>query len=154
MVIAMVRGRPIHDGGIRRRPKDRKAQIARASAEAFSALGYHAVSMEAIASRVGISATALYRHYPSKYNLFRDAVFALGEQLVDCTDSSLRSSTPRSPIASPAASTGGRRAICAATTRPPSTARCVPSTAGFRSRSWHFGRNSPRDSAGCCRRPC
>jgi AcrR family transcriptional regulator len=85
MVIAMARGRPIHDGGIRRRPKDRKAQIARASAEAFSALGYHAVSMEAIASRVGISATALYRHYPSKYNLFRDAVLALGEQLVDCT---------------------------------------------------------------------
>src|SRR5262245_8591590 len=76
---------PIHDGGIRRRPKDRKAQIARASAEAFSALGYHAVSMEAIASRVGISATALYRHYPSKYNLFRDAVLALGEQLVECT---------------------------------------------------------------------
>ena len=70
---------------IRRRPKDRKAQIARASAEAFSALGYHAVSMEAIASRVGISATALYRHYPSKYDLFRDAVLALGEQLVQST---------------------------------------------------------------------
>lgn len=71
--------------GIRRRPKDRKAQIARASAEAFSALGYHAVSMEAIASRVGITATALYRHYSSKYDLFRDAVLALGEQLVACT---------------------------------------------------------------------
>jgi AcrR family transcriptional regulator len=85
MVIAMARSRPTPDGGIRRRPKDRKAQIARASAEAFSALGYHTVSMEAIASRVGISATALYRHYPSKYDLFRDAVLALGEQLVECT---------------------------------------------------------------------
>jgi AcrR family transcriptional regulator len=73
------------DPGIRRRPKDRKAQIARASAEAFSAHGYHAVSMESIASRVGISATALYRHYPSKYDLFRDAVLALGEQLVAYT---------------------------------------------------------------------
>lgn len=81
----MASGRPISDAGIRRRPKDRKAQIARASAEAFSTLGYHAVSMEAIASRVGISATALYRHYPSKYDLFRDAVLALGEQLVGCT---------------------------------------------------------------------
>jgi AcrR family transcriptional regulator len=81
----MARSRPIPDAGIRRRPKDRKAQIARASAEAFSTLGYHAVSMEAIASRVGISATALYRHYPSKYDLFRDAVLALGEQLVGCT---------------------------------------------------------------------
>lgn len=81
----MARSRPIPDAGVRRRPKDRKAQIARASAEAFSTLGYHAVSMEAIASRVGISATALYRHYPSKYDLFRDTVLALGEQLVACT---------------------------------------------------------------------
>jgi AcrR family transcriptional regulator len=69
--------------GVRRRPKDRKAQIARASAEAFSELGYHGVSMEAIASRVGISAAALYRHYSSKYELFRDAVFNLGQLLVD-----------------------------------------------------------------------
>ena len=70
---------------VRRRPKDRKAQIARASAAAFSALGYYGVSMETIASRVGISATALYRHYSSKYELFRDAVLGLGQQLVDCT---------------------------------------------------------------------
>ena len=71
--------------GVRRRPKDRKAQIARASAEAFSALGYHGVSMEAIASRVGISAAALYRHYSSKYELFRVAVLNLSQQLVDST---------------------------------------------------------------------
>lgn len=73
------------ENGIRRRPKDRKAQIARASAEAFSALGYHGVSMEMIASRVGISAAALYRHYAGKYELFRDAVLNLGQQLVDAT---------------------------------------------------------------------
>lgn len=73
------------DHGIRRRPKDRKAQIARASAEAFSELGYHGVSMETIASRVGISAAALYRHYSSKYELFRGAVLNLGQQLVDGT---------------------------------------------------------------------
>ena len=72
-----------------RRPPDRKAQIARASAEAFSALGYHGVTMEDIASRVGVSATALYRHYSGKYELFRGAVLSLGrsianvEELVD-----------------------------------------------------------------------
>mgnify|MGYP002147563493 CR=1 FL=1 len=71
---------------MQRRPRDRKAQIARVSADAFSELGYHAVSMEEIASRVGISAAALYRHSPSKYDLFRDAVLALGQQLVDCTE--------------------------------------------------------------------
>ena len=81
----MARTRPTRAEGVRRRPKDRKAQIARASAEAFSTLGYYGVSMETIAKRVGISAAALYRHYSSKYELFRDAVLNLGQQLVDCT---------------------------------------------------------------------
>ncbi|MGE2733753.1 TetR/AcrR family transcriptional regulator [Mycolicibacterium vaccae] len=69
----------------RRRPKDRKQQIARASAEAFSELGYHAVSMEDIASRVGVTAASLYRHYSGKYDLFRAAVLGLSEQLVGAT---------------------------------------------------------------------
>ncbi|MDX1884859.1 TetR/AcrR family transcriptional regulator [Mycolicibacterium sp. 120270] len=69
----------------RRRPKDRKEQIARVSADAFSELGYHGVSMEGIAGRVGVSAASLYRHYAGKYELFRDAVLALGNHLVECT---------------------------------------------------------------------
>jgi AcrR family transcriptional regulator len=69
----------------RSRPKDRKEQIARASAEAFSELGYHRVSMEDIARRVGVTAASLYRHYARKYDLFRVAVLGLGQQLVDCT---------------------------------------------------------------------
>jgi AcrR family transcriptional regulator len=85
MVLAMARTRPARAEGVRRRPKDRKAQIARASAEAFSELGFYGVSMETIAKRVGISAAALYRHYSSKYELFGDAVLNLGQQLVDCT---------------------------------------------------------------------
>ncbi|CAN5826992.1 TetR/AcrR family transcriptional regulator [soil metagenome] len=70
---------------VRRRPKDRKAQIARAAAEAFSVQGYHAVGMDDIAARVGITATALYRHYSGKYELFRDAVLGLGQQLAEGT---------------------------------------------------------------------
>jgi AcrR family transcriptional regulator len=84
---------------VRRRPKDRKAQIARVSAESFSALGYHAVSMEAIAAKVGISAPALYRHYASKYELFRGAVLALGQQLVDCTDFADAAPATADPVA-------------------------------------------------------
>lgn len=84
---------------VRRRPKDRKAQIARAAAEAFSAQGYHAVGMEAIAAKVGISAPALYRHYASKYDLFRGAVLALGQQLVDCTDFADAESADADPAA-------------------------------------------------------
>ncbi len=86
MVLPMARPSSASGDSVRRRPKDRKAQIARASAEAFSTLGFHGVSMEAIASRVGISAAALYRHYTGKYELFRDAVLSLGQQLVDCTE--------------------------------------------------------------------
>ena len=60
-----------------KRPRDRKAQIARAASDAFSTSGFHAVSMEQIAARVGVSAAALYRHAPSKYDLFRDAILGL-----------------------------------------------------------------------------
>jgi AcrR family transcriptional regulator len=76
---------PSSEGGVKRRPKDRKAQIAQASADAFSAQGFHAVSMEDIAARVGVSPAALYRHSQSKYDLFRDAVLTLGQLLVDAT---------------------------------------------------------------------
>lgn len=82
------------------RPRDRKAQIARASAEAFSTLGYHRVTMEDIASRVGVSATALYRHYSGKYELFRGAVLSLGQQLVDATEAAESAATgePRADL--------------------------------------------------------
>ncbi|WP_205878204.1 TetR/AcrR family transcriptional regulator [Mycobacterium camsae] len=80
---------------MRRRPKDRKAQIARVSAEAFSAQGYHAVSMETIAAKVGVSAPALYRHYAGKYDLFRAAVLTLSRQLVDATDFDYDDADPR-----------------------------------------------------------
>jgi len=62
---------------VRKRPRDRRAQIAAVSAEAFGMLGYHGVSMEDIASRLDISSTALYRHYPSKYALFREEALRL-----------------------------------------------------------------------------
>lgn len=68
---------------VRRRPRNRRAQIAATSAAAFGALGYHGVSMEEIAARVGISSAALYRHYPSKYSLFRAELLRLGQLTVD-----------------------------------------------------------------------
>lgn len=78
--------RPQPADAVKRRPKDRKVQIAKASSDAFSESGYHAVSMEEIAARVGISAPALYRHSASKYDLFREAVLGLGQNLVKVTD--------------------------------------------------------------------
>ncbi|MDB2308457.1 TetR/AcrR family transcriptional regulator [Mycobacteroides abscessus] len=78
--------RPQPADAVKRRPKDRKVQIAKASSDAFSESGYHAISMEEIAARVGISAPALYRHSASKYDLFREAVLGLGQNLVKATD--------------------------------------------------------------------
>ncbi|MDO1480530.1 TetR/AcrR family transcriptional regulator [Rhodococcus ruber] len=65
----------------RRRPKNRKAQIAAVAAEAFSERGYHGVGIDEIAAAVGISGPALYRHFPNKYALFRDAALSLGTTL-------------------------------------------------------------------------
>ncbi|RDI66551.1 TetR/AcrR family transcriptional regulator [Nocardia pseudobrasiliensis] len=67
---------------IRRRPKNRRAQIAATSAAAFGSLGYHGVSMEDIATKLGISSAALYRHYPSKYALFREELLRLSAATV------------------------------------------------------------------------
>ncbi|MGW6694987.1 TetR/AcrR family transcriptional regulator [Rhodococcus sp. NPDC054953] len=57
----------------RKRPKNRKAQIALVAAEAFSDRGYHAVGVDDIAAALGISGPALYRHFPNKYALLVQA---------------------------------------------------------------------------------
>lgn len=62
---------------VRRRPKNRRAQIAAEAAAAFGAHGYHGVSMDDIARRLDLSSAALYRHFPSKYALFREELFRL-----------------------------------------------------------------------------
>ncbi len=66
---------------IRRRPKNRKAQIAAVAAEAFTERGYHGVSIDEIAAAVGISGPALYRHFPNKYALFSQAATDLAKAL-------------------------------------------------------------------------
>lgn len=45
------------------------ARIERAATELFYEQGYHATSMRDIASRVGITAGALYNHFPGKHDL-------------------------------------------------------------------------------------
>ncbi|WP_368680180.1 TetR/AcrR family transcriptional regulator (plasmid) [Rhodococcus opacus] len=51
------------------RPRNRRAQILAAASVLFSERGYHNVGTEDIASSVGITAGALYRHFRSKQEL-------------------------------------------------------------------------------------
>ena len=79
----------------RRRPKDRKAQILSAAAEAFSERGYHAVGIDDIAATLDISGPALYRHFPTKYALFVHTVMGLSGTLLTATDLEFDSEDPR-----------------------------------------------------------
>lgn len=68
---------------MRRHPVDRRQQIVRAGARAFADLGYHHVSLSAIAAEVGITGPALHRHFPNKYALFVACADALAGHLYD-----------------------------------------------------------------------
>lgn len=72
------------------RPRNRKELILLAAGRAFAAGGYPGTSMEDIARAVGITAAALYRHVPSKYELFRQCtevmVGSLAETLAEQED--------------------------------------------------------------------
>ncbi len=79
--------RPATTATPRRRPKNRKAQIVRVAARAFSERGYHPVGVDEIAAEVGISGPALYRHFANKYALLVAAAEAGAQQLLDAARS-------------------------------------------------------------------
>jgi AcrR family transcriptional regulator len=68
------------------RPPNRKQLIIEAAGQVFSERGYHAASMEEIAAGVGISAAALYRHFPNKYALFAECADVMVDRLVAALD--------------------------------------------------------------------
>ncbi|PRY39591.1 TetR/AcrR family transcriptional regulator [Umezawaea tangerina] len=64
------------------RPRNRKQLIVEAAGRVFSERGYHAASMDGIAAAVGITAAALYRHFPNKYALFAECADVMADRLV------------------------------------------------------------------------
>ncbi|GAB1510888.1 TetR/AcrR family transcriptional regulator [Actinophytocola sp. KF-1] len=68
------------------RPRNRKQLIVEAAGRVFSGRGYHAASMEEIAANVGITAAALYRHFPNKYALFAECANVMVDRLVAAVD--------------------------------------------------------------------
>ncbi|MBB2943173.1 AcrR family transcriptional regulator [Actinoplanes lutulentus] len=84
MQIAAVPGEPAPE--VRKRPKDRKAQLALAAAELFCDRGYHGVSLDEIATAVGISGPAIYRHFPNKYAMLVFATRKLTDNVLAATE--------------------------------------------------------------------
>ncbi|MFD8570386.1 TetR/AcrR family transcriptional regulator [Streptomyces sp. NPDC059639] len=68
------------------RPRNRRQLIVEAAGRLFSERGFHAASMEEIAARVGITAAALYRHFPNKYALFAECAHTMADRLVAALD--------------------------------------------------------------------
>ncbi|MFE6280957.1 TetR/AcrR family transcriptional regulator [Streptomyces sp. NPDC057877] len=68
------------------RPRNRKQLIVDAAGRAFSERGYHKASMEEVAASVGITAAALYRHFPNKYALFAECAHVMVDGLVAALD--------------------------------------------------------------------
>jgi AcrR family transcriptional regulator len=64
------------------RPRNRKQLILDAAGRVFGERGYHKASMEEVAAGVGITATALYRHFPNKYALFAECAQVTADRLV------------------------------------------------------------------------
>jgi TetR/AcrR family fatty acid metabolism transcriptional regulator len=82
-----------------RQRQERERLILHATEDVLIEKGYDATSMEEVASRVGISRTAIYLHFPSK----EDLVFALLERgmrsFVECLDTGFAAtSSPREKI--------------------------------------------------------
>ena len=67
----------------------RRAQILAVAQELFSRDGFHHVSMDDIANSADVSKPVLYRHFPSKLDLYLDVVDHRGEALVSAIDTTL-----------------------------------------------------------------
>jgi len=68
------------------RPRNRRQIIVDVAGHVFNERGYHAASLEEIAARVGITAPALYRHFPNKYALFAECAGFMADGLVEALE--------------------------------------------------------------------
>ncbi|MER5735230.1 MULTISPECIES: helix-turn-helix domain-containing protein [unclassified Streptomyces] len=66
----------------RLKPADRRAQLLAVSAQLFAARPYEEVLMEDVAERAGVSRALLYRHFPSKHDLFAAVYRQAADQLL------------------------------------------------------------------------
>ena len=74
----------------RRMPRDaRRAQVLAVAQDLFSSEGFHHVSMDDIADRAEVSKPVLYRHFPSKLDLYLAVVDDRGAGLLAAVEAAL-----------------------------------------------------------------
>ena len=76
-------------GPVRMSRDDRRAQVLSLAEQMFAHGGFHHVSMDDIAERAGVSKPVLYRHFPSKLDLYLAVVDHRGAALVATVDAAL-----------------------------------------------------------------
>lgn len=72
----------------RRRPRDRRTQLASTAARLFCDLGYHRVGVGDVAAAVDITARAVYRHFGNKHELLAHVVIGALDALDACFEGS------------------------------------------------------------------
>ncbi len=78
-----------------RMPRDlRRAQVLHLAQELFTSEGFHHVSMDDIADRAQVSKPVLYRHFPSKLDLYLTVVDARGAELLSAVDAAVATHPP------------------------------------------------------------
>ncbi|WP_265520775.1 TetR/AcrR family transcriptional regulator [Oerskovia flava] len=84
------RAAPVSAGPRVRMPRSqRRAQVLRLAEELFAEQGFHHISMDDIADRAGVSKPVLYRHFPSKLDLYLALVDLQAEHLVSTVRATL-----------------------------------------------------------------
>ncbi|MBI9114187.1 TetR/AcrR family transcriptional regulator [Sanguibacter sp. YZGR15] len=68
---------------------ERHAQLLSIAQDLFAAHGFHHISMDDIAERADVSKPILYRHFPSKLDLYLAVVDERGQALVDAVSAAL-----------------------------------------------------------------
>lgn len=72
----------------------RRAQVLAIAQELFTSEGFHHVSMDDIAERAEVSKPVLYRHFPSKLDLYLTVVDARGDELLSAVDAAVATHPP------------------------------------------------------------
>ena len=70
--------------------EQRRGQLLAVAQELFSTEGYHHVSMDDIAEHAHVTKPVLYRHFPSKLDLYLAIVDACGQDLLTAIDDAVR----------------------------------------------------------------